>query len=323
MGYSTLLTSQLDLHFEEAESYERCLHAPSNSERQALERRIRDGTVVKTFQGMYARRDYWNGLRYQDQVCHTIRTLAELHPRWTFSHASAALLYGLEVPREIAEPIHFKVNKACTAQATRGLVRHCVKKLIKDIELGVFATPLEQTVIECAALYPFQLALPIADSALHQGLTTKEHLTAWLNALKGRRGIRVARRVIEMADSRPDNGGESRVRALMIELGLPLPELQAPIPQPERPGHFYYVDFLFTLPNGSRVVVELDGMDKYVDPKMTGGKSIARVMAEERQREALITVYEHIHVARFSYAQAMNPDFLLRRLAQYGVVPLG
>lgn len=162
--------------------------------------------------------------------------------------------------------------------------------------------------------------MPIIDSALHQGATNKNRLNSCLANNAERRGIRKAKRAIKLADSRPDNGGESRVRAIMIECGLPLPQLQVPIPNPEKPGHYYYADFLFTLQDGTRIAMELDGQEKYQKQPADNKRSVMQAMMAERQREAAITA-QGIRVVRFGYREACNHKFLLERLSHYGIIP--
>lgn len=48
------------------------------------------------------------------------------------------------------------------------------------------------------------------------------------------------------------------------------------------------VDFSWYLPGGRIVVGELDGQQKYVDPSMTGGRSIAAIVEDERERSQML-----------------------------------
>lgn len=321
MAYQKRTNVQINGLLAEAENKKTCLHSLNPLERAALSRRCADEFVCEPYRGMYIRCKYWNGLFVQDQARHVIRALSNMHDSWVFSHASSALIHQLEVPREIAWPIHYATEKKSTSTGNKRLVHHHSGGLATLQKDGVNINSIEQTVVDCAAEYPFQLALPIADSALHQGLTTKERLTNCLSNRANKRGIRKAARVITAADSRPENGGESRVRAIMIEEGLPEPELQAKVENPEAPGHYFYIDFLFTRPDGEKVAMELDGQEKYVNATMTAGRNTAQVMMAERQREATITSMG-IRVARFSYGQAINPSFLKTRLAHYGIEPI-
>lgn len=320
MAYQIHTTSRLESLFLDAENNRVCLHSLNASDRSAIARRSCIGAFSKPSRGIYVRKNYWESLTKQDQARHLIKTYSQMRPSWIFSHSSSALIHHLEVPREIVLPIHYQTSTD-GIKGSGPLVRHHKSSYsTRQLKDGIAINSVEQTVVDCAAEYPFQLALPIADSALHQGLTDKKRLTAYLQSRTNKRGIRKATRIIAIADPRPDNGGESRIRALMLELGLPEPELQAQIPNPERPGHYYYVDFLFTRPDGVKVAMELDGLEKYRNISMTGGKDTLHVMMAERQREAAITSHG-IQMVRFGYNQALDSRFLLRRLALYGIAP--
>lgn len=322
MAYYRATNNKLLCLFEKEEHVGRCLSASECDDVHLLRRRLNNGDIVEPLLGLYARKDYWAGLSSGNQQRHLIRSLGQNHSGWVFSHASAALMHNLEVPLGLLWPIHYEAPLSAKSR-TKDNQFICHRKPASTSlnKNGARVTPVEQTVIDCAATYAFQLALPIADSALHQGLTDKARLANYLESRVNKRGVRRARRVIELADPRPDNGGESRVRALMIELSLPVPELQVPIPNPEKPGHYYYADFMFMRSDGTKVAMELDGLDKYRDKNMTKGRDSVQVMMAERQREAAITS-QGLRVARFSYVQATDAKFLLKRLSHYGIVPI-
>lgn len=320
MSFRKTKSQYLDAYFDEAEQAHTLLHLKEERNRQALHLRCEQGLVVAPYKGLYARSDYWNVLGLRERMKHLIRALSQQHSSWVFSHSSAAVIHNLEVSYQILRPLHYQTDSSLSSRYSEFLKQHKVKNSIGLTRDGARVTSLEQTVVDCACQYDFKLALPIADSALHQGLTTKERLTNCLENRTNRRGVRKARRIIEYADHRADNGGESIVRAIMIENNLPKPELQAPIENPDRPGHFYYADFLFTRKDGVKVAFELDGKEKYTSKEMLGSKSSIDAMMAERQREAAITS-QGIRVARLGFKDASNPSILLHKLAQYGVVP--
>lgn len=301
---------------------QRICYVPDNScDLRALSRFVESGEALRPFRSMYVRTSFWMQLSGPQRAKFIIRTLARMHPQWVFSHSSAAVIHNLEVPNAALSPIHYFGAISSNGTSQDRVQCHRSSDYIGQLKDEVLVTSVDQTVVDCASQYPFCQALPIADSALHLGLTSKDRLNACLVDRKNRRGTRKALRVLELADSRPDNGGESYIRALMIENNLPKPELQAPIRNPEKPNHFYYADFLFTREDGVQVDMELDGMGKYTDENMTGGKKRLDVLMAERQREASITSWG-IQVVRFGYKQARNPRILLNRLGLYGIEPI-
>jgi len=106
-------------------------------------------------------------------------------------------------------------------------------------------------------------------------------------------------------------------RAAIIEEGFELPDLQVELHDP-MDGAAYRVDFLWTCPDGRRIIGELDGWEKYLDPAMTEGRGTLGVLVAERQRESRITM-SGASVVRFSYRQVRDHGYLARLLAAYGV----
>lgn len=308
--------------FDDFERFRICVHKSEEWESKALRRRLDAGEVVRPIPGLYARAEYWNGLSRAERLLHVVKTEGVVHPLWTFTHATAALVHGLDVSQELFWPIHYATSRSGGGRAPAHHVHHRFGDLettqIRDVRVSC----LPQTVVDCARAYAFGPALAIADSALHQGKATREELAALLVAQPRRPGNARAQRVLALADPRPESGGESLVRALMIELKLPMPELQAEVPHPESGYRPFRVDFLFRPRGAAPVALELDGLEKYENLQMTGGKSAVQVMARERQREAAITAHG-IRVARIGFKQAMDPEFLLRHLALYDIVPEG
>lgn len=315
----------LEQAFSDFESVRICAFKPKGWERQALARRVDSGELVRPMPGMYARAAYWNGLSRPERLLHVVKTESICHPGWTFTHATAALVHGLDVSHDLLWPIHYATSRSGGGKASAHFVHHRFTDAETTCVDDIRVTCLAQTVVDCARTYPFGLALAIADSALHGGLITRDDLTACISAQPGRRGNKLARRVMALASPLPESGGESLVRALMMDLGLPEPQLQAPIERLGGRGDPYRVDFLFSGQDAggtSPVAFELDGIGKYADEGLTGGRSMARVFTDERQREAEITA-KGIRVMRLRFDQAIRPEILLNRLAEYGIHPKG
>lgn len=320
MGGWAATEAAIDLQFQKAEQQGVCLVPSSRSLRRALAARASEDMLLSPLPGMFARPAYWNALSRPEKLLLVVRTDALLHPTWVFSHATAAFVLGLDVSYNLIWPINFLTDNPGGGKHPPHHKHHRTGYNAFIEKGSIKTTDVLQTVIDCARTYPFGHALAIADSALHQGLIAKDDLEAGLAWFGGKRGIRAARRVVSLADERPDSGGESMVRALMMELSLPQPILQAPVPNLEHPELVYRVDFLFRPEGLAPVAFELDGLEKYESIQMTKGRTAVRIMAEERQREAAITA-SGIRVVRLGFRQAMKPRLLLAKLAAYGVVP--
>ena len=282
-----------------------CLAPASPAERKTVQRKIHTGQVVSPSPGMFARASYWNGLDPSDRTLHLVRGLSSRHATWTFRLYSAAAIWHLDVPFALLDKIYV-ISKR---QPLRQQVSRATTSLI----------PISSRVFECLREAPFSLGLAIADSALRRTGQRPEQLCAQIaREQKRRHGLRRAAEVISYADGRSENGGESRVRAFLIEQGYLLPELQVELPNPLDPRDVYRVDFLWRLPDGRIVVGEFDGMGKYTDENMLVGSTTAKALVAERQRESRITLLG-FPVLRFTYQDLARPYRLHNLLRAAGI----
>lgn len=154
-------------------------------------------------------------------------------------------------------------------------------------------------VLQVAATFGVEAGLVSADGALHEGLVTPEQLTATLATRRGN-GVPHARLVTEHADGLSESAGETRCRWLFHVLGLPRPELQAVICDPE--GRFVgRVDFLFA---AERTIVEFDGAAKYTNHQI--------LVAEKAREDALRAL--GFSVVRITWDDLAHPQRVLPKV---------
>jgi hypothetical protein len=158
-------------------------------------------------------------------------TLAGLRVPAVVSHSSAAALHGLPLWGLPLRQVHVVRDPPARSGDEGRLRSHVARSASGDVVLvdGTPVTSVARTVLDIARAAPFPAALAVADAALAAGLTTPDDLGAALTAGAGTRGSRSARRVVRAADHRSESVGESRSRALMIDAGLALPELQVEV----------------------------------------------------------------------------------------------
>lgn len=313
---------EIDQLLNEAQSGLKCLAANNHSLNMVLKRRV-GATLVNPYPRLYARLNYWSNLSRRQQEEHVVKGMAELHQDWIFCNASAALLHGL--------PISFRhLNKAHVLSAKTGantnsssrIARHARtgkrQPVITSIK-GVKVTSLEDTIVDCLLSLNFREGLAIADAALSRLQINNEALDKIVSTIgRGRPGVRRARETVRWADCRSESGGESIARAIIIERGFMLPELQVVINDSGRFGGSWRVDFFWKLPSGITVAGELDGSEKYINQEMTGGKSTIQVMSAERIRESRITLAVD-RVMRFTYTDITNEGRLVSLLEKFGI----
>jgi very-short-patch-repair endonuclease len=125
---------------------------------------------------------------------------------------------------------------------------------------GARTTRPARTVIDIARNSGLRAGLVVADAALADGLVSMSDLDAALAGAVRWPGVRTARRVVELASPLAESPLESLSRLLVVDAGLPLPELQVVV---HTRGGRYRVDGLW---RDRRVVLEVDGMMKYATP---------------------------------------------------------
>ncbi len=308
---------------DEAERDRRFAAPSAGSQRRAFEALAKAGTLGEPYPGVFARSGVLAALSRRDRALHLIRTLARLHPAWTFCSYSAALLHGLQVPYTLLDRPHVGVRPGCNRTVRLKSVAFHIVKDDEPVEFdGIRATSLPRTLFDCMRQSSFRHGLAIVDSALHHRLIGKRALARYLDARgRYRHGTAAARTTLHYADGRSANGGESIVRAIMIERGFQIPELQVEIEDPMRPGAVFEVDFYWRLPNGHVVIGELDGMVKYrvntAGAPVTAAETQRRLVAE-RKRESHINL-TGATVVRFTYEEACDEDYLERILVRAGV----
>ena len=326
MGSSTRekrrVSERLKGLFELAERDGRCLAGDAPWLASALGVRTKNGGVIRVRRGLYARTSYWADLSPIERHLHVARALAREHPDWVFCRMTAAMALGLSMTyaRHDFEGLPIEIAAPSEAHCGERNGIRMLPRLGSDTvwrASGLLVASPAQTVFDCVRCLPFDESLAMADSALHMKLMEGSEFARLVVGAGRSRGIRNARRVLECMDGRAESGGESMVRARMIELGYKEPELQVEFSNPLEPGHTYRADMLIRC--GKRlVVVELDGKCKYEDPEMLVGRTPLRVLFDERQREALLTSHG-VEVMRLRYEDVMDEGRFKRLMDAYRI----
>lgn len=300
-----------------AEAQGACCFPTSASERRQLDRMVARKELVRPLSGLYANAALWCRIDENIKSLMIIRGLAKKHPSWVFCDMSAALLHGLWVSYNDSKQIHVVKPAGHKSTHDASIVFHAMK--VDFVEIGgVRATTLERTVFDCCRLHPVRSSLGVADAALRlTGQSNDWLLTAFQQFSRRSTGWHVARYVAGIANGLSENGGESLARATMIMLGYQVPELQVELPNPIDKST-YRTDFLWNLPDGTRIAGELDGHDKYLLPEMTGGRDAIEVLTDERLRESRINALR-IPMMRFSVADVRSPQRFARIMDAFGI----
>lgn len=312
----------LDELFQAAESAGTHLVPATDADAAALRRRAKAGAISSPAPGIYARSSHLAALDPKQQALHLARALAHQHPRWVLASHTAALVHGIDVPWALLNPVQVFANTRRTVDAGSSVrIRHCHTIAPLEVETvdGLPVSTYWYAVLDSLLESPFQLGLAVADSAARQNRLDATHLAGLLRMIGARRkGIRCALFIASFADGRAESGGESRARAIMIQNGFPIPDLQHELPNVADPAHPYRVDNFWDLGDGRGLIGEFDGFEKYTNETMLQGKSTARTFFKERQRESRLTLLGY-PVLRYSYQDIKYPHRLVNLLISAGL----
>lgn len=244
-----------------------------------------------------------------------------------FSHTSAAELWGCPVLRADTKLVHaIQPGKARKTTAGTQIHRSAVPdEHVVELDSGLLVTSKAWTALQLAASLPLPNALLPLDHLLRLLNECPESdpaaaaaRTALLEQLpRGVVGRRRALANLGLADARSGSPAESLSRGQMVILGVPRPELQVAFPRGDLPGDDV-VDFDWP---ELRTVGEVDGRVKLEDEAMTGGRTPAEVVWDEKVREDRLRRHRP-RVARWGWDIAMSRRRLGIVLAQAGVVPV-
>jgi hypothetical protein len=282
----------------------------------SLRRGARRGELERVRRGLYLPRPEWEQLGDRDRHVALIAAATHLLSKPVLvSHESAGALWGFPVLDEWPAAVHVLDPARSTGKRTRYLVRHPGSHLSRATVSGIACTSAARTAVDIALLRGFTAGLLACDFGLASNLVSLDELRAELEWRPNARGRRAALAAINLADGRSGSAGESASRSTMHELGIPQPELQKRFQCSN--GKTYFVDFWWAR---SGVIGEFDGEQKYLDPELRQGRSMQRVLLDEKDRhDALLAHPEVANLVRWNYATARRPPKLAAVLLGAGV----
>jgi very-short-patch-repair endonuclease len=270
---------------------------------------VRLGLLLRLRRGVYIPRHRWAGTPpWQQAKIRLAAHIAASQRTVTYTYFSAARLHGLHV-WDCAPDIHVNAGyQSSPGKSANDVKVHCLPiagcEIVRKHVPGfgsVCMSSQARTVLDCAMEASFAQAVVIGDSALHKGMAL-EDLEAALVAMRGRKGIARARKVVRALDALSESAGETRTRLIIAELPIPRPELQAPLTVN---GQQYRPDFAW---RGIKLIVEFDGNGKYFDYQPT-----AEALIRERERESALMEQGWIFV-RLKWRHLAAPDQVKTRI---------
>ncbi|MCV7385765.1 hypothetical protein [Mycolicibacter longobardus] len=199
--------------------------------RQQLDVQVKQGGLVRVWYGVYA--------AAEPDLLGRLRALDLLMRRPAVAcMGTAARLYGFDVQNTTA--VHV-LDPGVRMRPALGLMVHQRTGAQLHSVAGRLATSPAWTAVEVARELPRPRALATLDTALRMGCCTPRELEQAVLEQRGRRGIVAVRDLLPYVDGRSGSAMESEARLVMIDYGVPTPELQYPICG--RAGELWLADF--------------------------------------------------------------------------------
>lgn len=271
--------------------------------------------------------ELWPESRHRAHVLAVAMSSRGSNPVFAFTSA-AVLAWGLPLYRVVPKRVHVMLGDR-SRHSIHDVLRHEGQLQDADIvEVGGFrCTNLERTVYDLVRMLPAEAAISVVDAAMarHGGdPRSYEHgvAEAWRDSMmtrvtvRGARGIRQARELVEFGDGRAQLPGESVSRLQLARIGFPPPQLQVRVPGPAASN--YWVDFGLDEANAFG---EFDGVAKYLEIARAAGVSIEQALLEEKQREDWIRGSTQRRFARWGSGHIGTPADLESRLASFHIFP--
>lgn len=220
--------------------------------RYAFESAVQSGVLERIWHGIYCRGEPTEQLRLHglDLSC---------GKKVPLCLTSAAAVHGFDT--EGSADLHVLNPPGCQLRSVDGLVVHRRDGAPLTVVAGRYVTAPAWTAIEVARALRRPRALATLDAALRSGTCSRTELWRAATEQAGRRGIAAVRNLIALADERAESPMESEARLVMLDGGLPAPELQFEVIDGN--GQVRRLDFAWP---GQRIAVEYDSLDWHGSP---------------------------------------------------------
>jgi very-short-patch-repair endonuclease len=214
--------------------------------RQQLDVQVKKRQLIRVWHGVYARTE-------PNAIGRLTALDVYLGQPAVACMGTAAGLYGFDT--ETPTRIHV-LDPGVRVRPTAGLMVHQRSDAPLRRVRGRLAAAPAWTAVEVARELYRPRALATLDAALHSGSCTLAELNSAIAEQRGRRGIVAVRDLVQHADGRAESAMESEARLVMLDHGLPRPELQYVIAGSA--GQSWRVDFAWP---DHGVVAEYESID--------------------------------------------------------------
>jgi hypothetical protein len=279
--------------------------------REQIHRRLADGRWERVRYGQYAERSDTRDLPGWERDLHRHRRLVHaamnsMRPgSAVVSHHSALVMHGVPVWQVDLSEVQLTRTAGARSGPRTGVRHHKSMLGTSDVTRvgGLAVTALTRAVVEVAGTASFEAGVVSADAAFRRSEPTADDLRRLRELTCNWPGGPRIRAVLDFADPLAESVGETRLRVVMHNEGLPTPVLQAEFVDAD--GFVGRVDFYFPEYN---TVVEFDGLTKY-------GAGTAEVLIREKLREDRLRALG-LEVVRITWADLEHPARTAKRIRE-------
>lgn len=204
-------------------TYQQALQAGLTS--GALRALRREHVVVPLFRGIYL------GTHLEPDLATRAAAVGLVLPEGAAAcRRTAAFLHGvdLRMPGEPPLPVEIVVPPGVARPRRDGCVAY--ESALTDDEIvaigGTRVTAPRRTAVDLARFRPRTEAVVALDALTHARLCTLAEVREAIPVLRGQRGVRQAAEVVDLASDRSESPMETRLRLVLVDGGLPAPEVQ-------------------------------------------------------------------------------------------------
>lgn len=259
--------------------------------RRSLEAQQNGGALQKIWYGIYGRGEVTTGLRLRGLDLAAGTTI-------TTCLGTAAAAYGFDT--EQTTDLHVLNPVGRQLRSVEGLVVHRRVGAPLTMVAGRPVTAPAWTAIEVARGLRRPRLLATLDAALRSGTCRRGELLQAITLQAGRRGIKNARELLDLASPLAESPMESEARLVMIDGGLPPPVLQYEIIDAD--GCTWRLDFAWP---EFRVAAEYDGVYWHSGPD---------AFRRDRRRSAALQDLRWVVLPIIAEDVRRRPAELVRRL---------
>ncbi|HET7734927.1 MAG TPA: type IV toxin-antitoxin system AbiEi family antitoxin domain-containing protein [Nocardioidaceae bacterium] len=281
---------------------------------KTLTKLVRRGVLHRVRRGAYIYSVLWHAATPEER--HRIRCRAVLRALGdgvVLSHVSSLVMRGVATWGVDLSKVHVTRLDDGASRVEPDLVHHRGQVTEGELEVvgGLLVTPADRAVMEALMLTGVEPGLVMADSALHKSIIDPDGLERTRRELERWPGMRSAQLVVRLADGRAESPGETRVRYICWEQGLPKPDLQVKI-RDARGVVVAVTDFGW---EKQKLLGEFDGRVKY-GRLLKPGEEPGDAVIKEKEREDLVRELTDFRMIRYMWQHLDDHSGLAARTAR-------